>query len=158
MYTDRILSMSVCIHGQKSCQELERMQICVISYVIISVKTQTDTDRYIYLHVSISPAPPGLSEHYSAPVFQRHPVSKMCTDCIQNVSVCSTQYTGLQQVRPCGRTWGTPYHPCRSAPTGGIPTPIMSYSQAACTHYASSIEWPIVRLGRYSQGEALAGA
>ena len=49
--------------------------------------------------------------------------------------------------------WGTPYHPCRSAPTGGIPTPMMSYSQAACTHYASSIEWPIVRLDRCSQGE-----
>ena len=43
------VSLSVCIHGQKSCQELERIQICVISYVIISVKTQTETDRYIYL-------------------------------------------------------------------------------------------------------------
>jgi hypothetical protein len=30
---------------------------------------------------------------------------------------------------------------------------MMSYSQAACTHYASSIEWPIVRLDRCSQGE-----
>jgi len=30
-----------------------------------------DTDRYIYLHVSIPPALPGLSERYSAPVFQR---------------------------------------------------------------------------------------
>ena len=69
------------------------------------------------------------------------------------VSVCSTQYSGLQQVRPCGRTWGTPYHPCRSAPTGGIPTPMISYSQAACTHCASSIEWPTVRLGGCSQGE-----
>jgi len=118
LYTDRILSMSVCIHGQKNCQELERMQICVISYVIISVKTQTETDRYIYLHVNISPAPPGLSEHYSAPVFQRHPVSKMSTNCVQNVSTYSTQYTGLQQVRPCGRTWDTPYHPWRSVPTG----------------------------------------
>ena len=28
----------------------------------------------MYLHVSISPAPPGLSEHYSAPVFQRQPL------------------------------------------------------------------------------------
>ena len=69
------------------------------------------------------------------------------------VSACSTQYSALQQVRPCGRTWGTPYHPCRSAPTGGIPTPMMSYSQAACTHCASSIEWPTVRLGCCTQGE-----
>jgi len=30
---------------------------------------------------------------------------------------------------------------------------MMSYSQAACTHCASSIEWPTVRLGCCSQGE-----
>ena len=114
----RFIAMSVCINGQKSSQELERIQICVISYVIISVKTQTETDRYIYLHVSIPPAPPGLSEHYNAPVCQRQSVSKMCTDYIKNVSDSSTQYTGLQEVRPCGRTWGTPYHPYRSIPTG----------------------------------------
>ena len=30
---------------------------------------------------------------------------------------------------------------------------MMSYSQAACTHCASSIEWPTVRLGCSSQGE-----
>ena len=78
LYTDIILSMSVCIHGQKRCQELERIQICVISYVIISVKTQTETDRYMYLHVNIPHAPPGPSEHYSAPVFQRQ-LHRKCT-------------------------------------------------------------------------------
>ena len=98
LYTDKILSMSVCIHGQKRCQELERTQICVISYVIISVKTQTETDRYMYLHVNIPPAPPGLSKHYSAPVFQRQVPSKMYTDCIKIVSDYSTQYTGLKTV------------------------------------------------------------
>jgi len=61
------------------------MQIYVISYVIIQVFIQIDTDRYIYLHVSIPPAPPDLSEHYSAPVLQRQ--------CLHRAATQSTKVT-----------------------------------------------------------------
>ena len=69
------------------------------------------TDRYIYLHVSIPFAPPGLSEHYSAPVLQRQCLQRSHADCFAGKIVIfevgrRKRLSGVHRAKKCRNVWG----------------------------------------------------
>ena len=111
----------VCIQGQKSCQELQRMQIHVISYVY-NISVKTNRHRQIYISArehsprtarsfrALSPSSPPVAASASLchAIHKSHmrPVLRVRQSCSRLGAARDSLVPGVHRAKKCRNTWG----------------------------------------------------